>query len=50
LQAWDVGRVARHEVAIQHAKHRLVRDDENVILLALELEDDGLQADREVVV
>ena len=50
LQARDVGRVARHEVAVQYAQHRLVGDDQKVILLALELQDDGLQADREVVV
>lgn len=39
-----------HEVGVENAQDGLVRDDEEVVLLALELEDDGLEADCEVVV
>ena len=50
LQRGDVAGGAGHEVAVEHAQDGFVRDDEEVVLLALQLEDDGLEADREVVV
>ena len=46
----DVGGVAGHQVAVEHAQYGLVRDDEEVVLLAFEFEDDGFEADGEVVV
>lgn len=42
LELGDVSRVAGHEVAVEDAENALVRDDEEVVLLALELEDYGL--------
>jgi hypothetical protein len=39
-----------HQVGVEDAQNRLVGDDEEVVLLAFELEDDGLEADGEVVV
>lgn len=50
LEVRNVCGVAGHEVAVEDAEDRLVRDDEEVVLLALELEDDGLEAHGEVVV
>jgi hypothetical protein len=39
-----------HEVGVENAEDGFVGDDEEVVLLALEFEDDGLEADGEVVV
>ena len=46
----DVGGGARHEVAVEDAEDGFVGDDEEVVLFALKLEDDGFEADGEVVV
>lgn len=50
LELGNVHGAAVHEVGVEDAQDRLVRDDEEVVLLALELEDDWLEADGEVVV
>lgn len=50
LQGWDVGGGAGHEVAVQDAEDGFVRDDEEVVLFAFELEDDGFETDGEIVV
>jgi hypothetical protein len=50
LQAGDVCGRTGHQVAVQNAEDGLVGDDEKVVLLALEFEDDGFEADGEVVV
>jgi hypothetical protein len=50
LQAGNVCGGARHQVAVQDTEDRLVGDDQKVILLALELENDRLETDREVVI
>lgn len=39
-----------HQVGVEDAQDGLVCDDKQVVLLALELEDDGLEANGEVVV
>lgn len=39
-----------HQVGVEHAQDALVRDDQQVVLLALQLQDDGLQPHRQVVV
>jgi hypothetical protein len=50
LQAGDVCGRTGHQVAVQNAEDGLVGDDEKVVLLALEFEDDGFEADGEIVV
>lgn len=50
LELGDVHRAAVHQVGVEHTQNGLVSDDEQVVLLALELEDDRLEADREVMV
>lgn len=50
LEVGNVHGGAVHEVGVEDAQDGLVGDDEEVVLLALELEDDGLEADGEVVV
>jgi hypothetical protein len=50
FEAGDVGCAAGHEIAVENPEDGLVGDDEEVVLLALELEDDRLEADCEVVV
>ena len=44
LELGYVGRVAGHKVAVQDAQDGLVRYDEEVVVFALELEDDGFEA------
>lgn len=46
----NVHRTAVHQVGVEHAQDGLVRNDQQVVLLALELENDGLEADGEIVV
>lgn len=41
---------AMHEVGVEHAQDGFVGDDKEVGLLALKFENDGLEADGEVVV
>jgi hypothetical protein len=50
LQERDVCGIACHQIAIQHSQNTLVCDNEEIILLSLQFEDDGLQADSNVVV
>lgn len=45
LKLRDVHGRAVHQVGVEDAEDRLMGDDEEVVLLALELEDDWLQAD-----
>ena len=50
LQARNVRGRTCHQVAVQDTKDGLVRDDQEVILLALELENDRLETNGEVVI
>lgn len=50
LKLGDVHRAAMHEVGVKHTQDRLVRDDEQVVLFALELENDGFETDGKVMV
>jgi hypothetical protein len=50
LQAGNVCGRASHQVAVEDTEDGLVGDDQKVILLALELENDRLEADRKVVI
>jgi hypothetical protein len=50
LQAGNVCGGARHQIAVQDTEDRLVGDDQKVVLLALKLENDRLETDREVVI
>jgi hypothetical protein len=50
LQAGDVCGGAGHQVAVQDTEDGLVGDDQKIILLALQLENDRLEADRKVVI
>lgn len=45
LELGDIRGTAVHQVRIQDAEDRLMRNDQEVVLLALELENDGLEAD-----
>ena len=49
-QRGDLDRRAVHEVGVEDAQDRLVRDDEQVVLLPLELENDGLETHSEIVI
>lgn len=46
----DVGGIAGHQVAVQDAQHRLVRDDQKIILLTLQLENDRFKPDCEIMI
>jgi hypothetical protein len=50
LQAGDICGGAGHEVAVENAEDGLVGDDQEIVLLALEFEDDRFEADGEIVV
>jgi len=50
FESGDVAGRACHEVAVKHAEDRLVRDDEKVVLFAFEFENDGFEADGQVMV
>ena len=50
LQHGDLEGVAGHEIAVEDAQNGFVGDDEQVVLFAFELEDDGFEADGEVMV
>lgn len=50
LERGDVHGATVHQVGIQYAQHALVCDDEEVALLALQLENDRLKAYSEVVI
>lgn len=50
LQLWNVCGAASHQVAVENAKDTLVCDDKKVVVFALKLKDDGLQADGQIVV
>ena len=50
LERGNVGGRASHEIAVENAEDGLVSDDEEIVLFALELEDDGFEAYGEVVV
>jgi len=39
-----------HQISIEHAKHALMGDDKQVVLLAFELENNGLEANGQIVV
>ena len=39
-----------HEIGVKDAENRFVSDDEQVILLALQLENNGLQANSKVMI
>lgn len=45
LELWDIRGAAMHQVRIQDAENGLVRNNQEVVLLALELQNDGLEAD-----
>lgn len=46
----NVHRAAVHQVGVQHTENGLVSNDEQIILLALKLEDNWLEADGEVMI
>ena len=46
----DICGGAGHEVAVENAEDGLVGDDQEIVLLALEFEDDRFEADGEIVV
>lgn len=50
LEFRDVSCIAGHEVAVQDAQDGFVGNDEEVVVFTLELEDNGFEANGEVVV
>jgi len=44
LEAWDVCGAASHQVSVEDPQDGLVGDDEEIVLFALELEDNWLEA------
>ena len=50
LEARDVVGGACHEVAVEYTEYRFVCNNQQVVLFALEFEDDWLEADCEVVI
>jgi hypothetical protein len=50
FQLGDVHRGAMHQIRIQDAQDTLVSNNQEIVLLALEFKNDGLQSDSKVVV
>ena len=50
FEAWDVHRIASHEIAVQNSENRLMGNDEKVILLSLQLQNNRFKADGKVMV
>jgi len=46
LQVRDVGGIARHQIPVKDTKHRLVCDEQQIVLLPFQLKDDWLQPHR----
>lgn len=42
--------VACHQVTVENSENRLMGDDEEIILFTLKLEDDGFEADCQIMV
>jgi hypothetical protein len=50
IDHWNISSRAVHQVGVEHAKHRLMSNDEKIGLFSFELEDDRLQTDGKIVV
>jgi hypothetical protein len=50
LEAWDMHRIAGHEIAVEDSKNRLMGNDEEIILFSFEFEDDRLKTDGEIMI
>lgn len=44
LQLGNVACTTSHQITIEHSQNTLVSNDEQIVLLALKLQDDGLEA------
>jgi len=50
LQCWNGHSITSHKITVENTQNRFVSNDQQVILLALEFEDDRLEADGKVMV
>jgi hypothetical protein len=50
LQLGNVHSITSHQVTIENSEHGLVSNDQEIIVLAFELEDNRLKADSEIMV
>ncbi len=50
LETRDLGGIASHQIPVQDSEDALVRHQKEIVLFTFQLQDDGLQANGQVVV